>query len=336
MIRHNSASASKNAKRAEHLKASTTITCFAAAALIASAQGRDVSGQVFIVTKAHESVKLGLVPISVYARDAIKSSIEAVDTALKSERDEAKDQLSVISEAQKSASRLQDQLWREVRSSSYDKQRSAAWSRASSLEMDILSRETMASRRTSFLFGSTPYFRELNEHHRPVATTKTDADGKFTVTVPNDGEFAIVAYSERQTPKGSENYYWCVPAADHVDLSNDNFTRATTGASLLHVIGSDDNADSTVTKAKLQQKLSDIKTKYADIFAAIQANTPPVAKAPARLVTLTQDVSVQLPYGTVTLPAGTRLEFVSSDSSEVHIRYMNTEQAIPISAVDVR
>jgi hypothetical protein len=37
-----------------------------------------------------------------------------------------------------------------------------------------------------------------------------------------------------------------------------------------------------------------------------------------------------------TLPVGTRLEFVSSDSSEVHVRYMNTEQAIPISAVDAR
>ncbi len=87
------------------MKASTTITCFAAAALIgASAQGRDVSGQVFIVTKAHESVKLGLVPISVYARDAVQSSIDAVDAALKSERDEAKDQLTVIREAEKSAS----------------------------------------------------------------------------------------------------------------------------------------------------------------------------------------------------------------------------------------
>jgi hypothetical protein len=319
------------------LKASITITCFAAAALIgASAQGRDVSGQVFIVTKAHESVKLGLVPISVYARDAIQSSIAAVDAALKPERDEAKDQLTVIREARKSASGLHSQLWREATSSSYDKQRYAAASRASHLEMNILSLEMMASRRTSFLFGSTPYFRELNEHHRPVATTKTDADGKFTVTVPSEGEFAIVAYAERRTPKDTENYYWCVPTADHVDLSNDNLTSATTGASLLHISGDDDYADPTVTKAMLQQKLSDIKTKYADIFAATQANTPPATKAPARFVTLTQDVSVQLAYGTVTLPAGTRLEFVSSDSSEVHIRYMNTEQAIPISAVDVK
>jgi hypothetical protein len=295
-----------------------------------SAIGRDITGQVFIVTKAHESVKLGLVPVSVYARDAIQSSIEAVDAALKSERDEAKDQQTTIREAQKSASALHDQLWKDARSSSYDKQRYDAALRAGNLSLEISQLNLAVGRRVSFLLGSAPYFQELNEHHRPVATTKTDADGKFTVTVPSEGEFAIVASSERQTLKDTEYYFWVVPAADHVDLTNDNLTRATTGASLLHVRGGDDNADPTVSKDMLQRKLSDIKTKYADIFAAVRANTPRGTKAPARFVTLTQDVLVQLPSGTVTLPAGTRLEFVSSDSSEVHIRYMNTEQAIPI------
>ena len=293
-----------------------------------------MSGQVFVVTKAHESVKLALVPISVYPRDAVQSTIEAVDATLNSERDEAKDQQTTIREASKSASALHDQLWEEATSSSFNKQRYDAALRASNLSLEISLLNLAVGRRVSFLLGSAPYFRELNEHHRPVATTKTDADGKFAVTVPSEGEFAIVASSERQTLKDTEYYFWVVPAADRVDLSNDNLTRATTGASLLHVRGDDDNADPTVTKDMLQQKLSDIKTKYADVFAAIRAT--PGTKTPARFVTLVQAVSVQLPYGAVTLPAGTRLEFVSSDSSEVHVRYMKTEQAIPISAVDVR
>ena len=304
-------------------------------AICTSANGREIAGQVFIVTKAHETVKLALVPISVYPRDAIQSTIEAVDTALKSERDAATAQEITIREAQKSASALHDQLWKDARSSSYDKQRYAAASRALSFETDILSLDIMALRRTSFLLGSAPYFRELNEHHRPIATTKTDADGKFTVNIPSEGEFAIVAYSERQTLKDTENYYWIVPAAEHVDLTNDNLTHATIGASLLHVSGDDDNADPTVTRDLLQQKLSEIQTKYADIFAAIRANTPRT-NTPARFVTLTQDVLVQLPSGTVTLRAGARLEFVSGDSSEVHVRYMNSEQAIPIAAVDFK
>jgi hypothetical protein len=275
-------------------------------------------------------VKLALVPISVYPRDAIQSSIEAVDAALKSKRDAAEAEQNVIDEARKSASALREQLHNQWMNSPYNAQRFGAASHASDLERDILDLDIAALRRAGFLFGSAPYFQELNEHHRAVVTTKTGADGKFTVSIPSEGEFAIAAYAERQTLKDTEKYYWIVPAADHVDLSNDNLTRATAGASLLHVRGNDDNADPTVTGEILQQKLSDIKTKYADIFAAISANTP------ARFVTLRQDVLVQLPNGTVTVPAGTRLEFVSSDSSEVHVRYMNTEQAIPISAVDVR
>jgi uncharacterized protein UPF0547 len=58
------------------------------------------------------------------------------------------------------------------------------------------------------------------------------------------------------------------------------------------------------------------------------------AKPP--FVTLRQDVLVQLPYDTVTLRAGTRLEFVSSDSSEVHVRYNGAEYVIPLSATDLR
>jgi len=48
-------------------------------------------------------------------------------------------------------------------------------------------------------------------------------------------------------------------------------------------------------------------------------------------VTLKQDISVQVEHGTVVFQAGPRL-----DSSEVHVRYMNAEQAISASAVDFR
>jgi hypothetical protein len=90
---------------------------------------------------------------------------------------------------------------------------------------------------------------------------------------------------------------------------------------------------------KVQLRLRSISKSYADGFDQIITEPQQYSGNRAHergFVTLTQDVLVQLPYGTVTLPAGTRLEFVSSDSSEAHIRYMNTEQAIPIWAVDVR
>src|SRR6266511_6071000 len=57
------------------------------------------------------------------------------------------------------------------------------------------------------------------------------------------------------------------------------------------------------------------------------------AEKPTHVV-LKQPIAVQLPYGNVVLSAGTELELVSKDATEVHIRYLGTEHAVPISVVD--
>jgi hypothetical protein len=53
------------------------------------------------------------------------------------------------------------------------------------------------------------------------------------------------------------------------------------------------------------------------------------------LVSLKQSVRIARPYGDTVLPVGTKLKFVSRDAAEVHIRYIGTEYAIPISATDL-
>jgi hypothetical protein len=53
------------------------------------------------------------------------------------------------------------------------------------------------------------------------------------------------------------------------------------------------------------------------------------------LVSLKQPVRIVRPYGDTVLPVGTKLEFVSRYAAEVHIRYIGTEYAIPISATDL-
>jgi hypothetical protein len=62
----------------------------------------------------------------------------------------------------------------------------------------------------------------------------------------------------------------------------------------------------------------------------------PTGVSPPQLVTITQSVSVPLPYGTTVLPVGTRLAFVSRDGSDVRIRYAGGEYTIPISATDLK
>src|SRR5206468_10466475 len=69
----------------------------------------------------------------------------------------------------------------------------------------------------------------------PETEAKTDADGKFSVTVPRSGSYLLAARAERETP--AEKYFWIVPVTEDmlkrgsVFLSNDNLMLANPPAS---------------------------------------------------------------------------------------------------------
>jgi hypothetical protein len=83
-----------------------------------SANGREITGQVFIVTKENESVDLGLVSISVYPLDQVQSVIESVDADLKADRKKTAELASATQRAYKAASQASDQLWNDAIASS--------------------------------------------------------------------------------------------------------------------------------------------------------------------------------------------------------------------------
>ena len=68
-------------------------------------------------------------------------------------------------------------------------------------------------------------------------------------------------------------------------------------------------------------------------------SVPTVTPVPST-VTLTRSISVKIPYGipygAVTLQPGAKLPLISRDGATVRVRYMDTEQIIPISATDLK
>ena len=58
--------------------------------------------------------------------------------------------------------------------------------------------------------------------------------------------------------------------------------------------------------------------------------------APAQFVTLTRPVPVQIPYGSTTLPPGTKLQVLSRDQQTVDVRYLDARYTIPISSTDLK
>jgi hypothetical protein len=77
--------------------------------------------------------------------------------------------------------------------------------------------------------------------------------------------------------------------------------------------------------------------QYAPSMAPTAAvDVPAPAPASALMITLTEPVSIQTESGTVTLPVGTKLEFVSQLNTKVHVHYLNSDHLIPISATDLK
>ena len=308
-------------------------TVFAALAFIPlPLKATDISGQVFIVTRGAETIKLALVPIAAYKREDVLATVKAVDVEFTKTREKTANFVQVVHEAYKEVDTARERFSSEAKYQEANK--------FSALASDLMRLEFSARRRSSFLNGSGIYFEQLERDHRVVTTAKTDAEGKFTMKIPDDGEFALVASAHREVPDNIELYFWIVPAKQHTDLTNENLTSAT-GDSLLHVTGKDESSDPSVPEATLQADLNKIKTAYADVFAAI-ANPPATSKSVPTVmplpstVTLTRSISVKIPYGTVTLQPGAKLPLISRDGATVRVRYMDSEQIIPISATDFK
>ena len=73
------------------------------------------------------------------------------------------------------------------------------------------------------------------------------------------------------------------------------------------------------------------------------AEAAPAPDAPAKadatnesVVTLTQPVTIKIPYGQTVLPAGTRLQVVSRDAKTVDVRYLEAIYPIPLPSTDLK
>lgn len=312
--------------------------CFASVAL---AQTNFVDGQVFIVTGAHESVKLGLVAVAACRPDEFASAVDATKSQIESERPKLDDIRPRADKSVEAASHLIDAVNEAIDSPSVS---------ASVLEVllpmspeckklktnyeDLVDR---VSRRSEYLNSAAPYFKNLPH---PIALVKTDADGKFKMELPSSiGEIIIVASATRRVLGPQENYFWAVkvkPPAT-ITLSNDNVTHAASSGSALQTLAltgvpnEEDTADNLKSEGR---KLATDFEKIARDFGVLP--TPPPPPPPAEMITLTQPVPIQTESGTVTLPVGTKLQFVSQLNTKVHVYYLNRDYTIPIDATDLK
>lgn len=206
----------------------------------------DVSGQVFIVTKGAENYKLGLVAVRAFRRDAI----EPIMAARQKEADLASTKLlpairqieRVLAENPVDKAEM-ERLRQKVRNAEDSGEDINRFGELHKQEEEALRSRQELARLTAELDSKASgrfFFAMLPGG--PIASAKTDADGRFHMTIPGAGDVVLAAEGTRTVGDDTERYYWLVPiqcpksgTALEIFLSNDNLT-STAGGSLIHTL----------------------------------------------------------------------------------------------------
>jgi hypothetical protein len=262
----------------------------------------ELQGQIFIVTKAHESVKLGLVEVAALKQSDVTRTIDATR--------------STITDEKKRLELLDHQI---------------SESGVPLNERDELRRDLRY--RLEYLDSAAPFFAALPAS---VTTAKTDADGKFQLRLPSSGKFVLAATAMRMVGDNFEVYFWLigvdVNGATTVILSNDNTTDgASSEKSLLRSTSRPNMLGATVNAERLASKFRELVENSAPspVAVATVRATPspqlPIAAPPnamrrdPNVVTITKPVSITVRYGAIGLRPGTKLPFVSRSGDNVRV-----------------
>jgi len=204
--------------------------------LCASMDAKTIRGDVFIVTAGGPAIKLALVQVKAISKIEMENRIAKIEQQIASERAEVNSAVSrAMKESDARIKQMQAMTLKEIQRQMADDLKRSRAERDKAIQAPIHARiqlkELRARQKT--LNSAAPFFVDLPE---PVATAKTDADGRFELTIPDKGEYVLVASAERTVFNDVERYFWVVrlnSEESKVTLSNDNLTSSGSPESVL-------------------------------------------------------------------------------------------------------
>ena len=226
------------------LKIEHRISVIILLALFASACGYrqgELNGEIFIVTKGGENIRLGLVTVQAISEDKMKEYI----TKKISESKYNIDRLGIDIDKSKEEYHIAEKD--EILSEDEYKRRFRLWTKNVSSKQgkkyyqeayNIYKEKRDKSldkknkfyslQKTRIYYKSAGYY--FNGLPESVATGKTGADGRFSIPIQRNKRVALAAHASRQVFDHKEEYYWLLwvsldgESSKKIFLSNDNMT----------------------------------------------------------------------------------------------------------------
>jgi hypothetical protein len=201
----------------------------------ATADG-ELRGDVFVISRRKERRALGLIVVHAIPEDALKPHLErrTAQRALRSGK--VQREIDAVATTLAEARAEENRLWTIQKQDDSNLQKAKAWSVAYTNTKTITRQlEDLRTRRQHL--SSAEHF--LENLPAAISTATTDADGTFTLAIPRDGRFGIVARASRAFDDDEQTYLWFVwisldgEPAKRLVLNNDNVVGAGSADSAL-------------------------------------------------------------------------------------------------------
>jgi len=182
-----------------------------------------------VVTLDGKRHSLGSVVLNAIPEEALTEHLQR--QKMHSERESAKLQreIDALAAILKETRAEEDRLWNIQKLDESDMQKANAWSLVYNKAKNLTGQLEDLRAQQQHLRSGEYFFQDIPA---PISTIQTDSDGKFTMLLPRDGRYGIVARVSRELGDKKETYCWFVwvslegAASKRVSLNNSNIVGA--------------------------------------------------------------------------------------------------------------
>ena len=188
----------------------------------------EVTGEVFIVTKGGITYILDSVAVNAIPADDAQKHLENKARQRESENQRLHQDIESLTAALEIARADEDRLWKILQQEEGNSQKARAWRVAYRKTENIAKKIEVLNAERQNVSSGADLFEGLPS---AVSSAKTDANGKFTLVIPRQGAFVVVACGPRETFRDIEPCWFVRVSLDgeaskRLILSNDNVLEA--------------------------------------------------------------------------------------------------------------
>ena len=167
----------------------------------------ELTGDVSVVTSRRRRHPLGLVALNAIPEDLFKQHLERKTAQGELESKKLLREIDVVATILKEAKTEEDRLWKIQERDKDNLRKANAWSIAYNRTKIITKQLDELRARRERLTSGEHFFQDLPS---AISSAKTHPDGKFTLAIPRDGRYGIVARASRELGEEKQIYFWFV------------------------------------------------------------------------------------------------------------------------------